>query len=444
MRGSDVREVFESVLPDDALADLISTSGFQERERKLMARTFIRSAVIAAASGHGGRQAAILRTYFEAGAPRVVRGAAYSWFGESFEKVMSGVSERALEYARSQPRDLPGVLGRHVEDWRIVDSSTVKLSDALVDTYPGAGDYAALKVHKTFSVGVGTTVGYHLSPARDHDSPHLSITEDWRGLGLLADLGYASLARLAACERHGVKFVFRLKNNWKPRVQSIQIGALGGELCKGSDLDFVLADGVLALDGGCVDATVEIGQKAPVQCRLVGVLGPKGYCWYLTNLPGDVSAEEVRQLYAIRWEIELDNKVDKSCHQLDRIGSVTPSTVRALVHASVVASMLVCLLAHHHRLEEGHASRNRPYREKAPIHPQTLAKMVATSCQSIAAAFDKTGDAATAEWNRIAGLLLHCGTDPNWRRRPSVLDQLRGWKVRPGRKRRSKGRRQPK
>ena len=38
-----------------------------------------------------------------------------------------------------------------------MDSSTVKLDDRLKGEYPGTGDYAALKVHKHFSVGVGTT-----------------------------------------------------------------------------------------------------------------------------------------------------------------------------------------------------------------------------------------------------------------------------------------------
>jgi hypothetical protein len=34
-------------------------------------------------------------------------------------------------------------------------------------------------------------------------------------------------------------------------------------------------------------------------------------------------------------------------------------------------------------------------------------------------------------WDNIAELLTHAETDPNWRRRPSVLDQLRGWKRQP-------------
>ena len=51
-------------------------------------------------------------------------------------------------------------------DWRIVDSETVVLNKRLLPEYPSTGDYAALKVHKTLSVGTGTTVAYHLSPAR--------------------------------------------------------------------------------------------------------------------------------------------------------------------------------------------------------------------------------------------------------------------------------------
>jgi hypothetical protein len=444
MRGKDVRAVFDAVLPNEALEDLIESSGFQTRERKLDAKLFIRSTIIAASSGRGGRQAEVLRHYFDNGGDEVVRGAAYKWFGDAFEKVMEDVRRRALDYANAMPRDLPGVLGRHVTDWLVVDSSTVKLDRALIDEYPGTGAYAALKIHKVFSVGLGTTLRYHLSPAREHDSRHLAIDESWRGLGLLADLGYASMDRLASCQQHGVPFVIRLKHNWKPRVESVELGEVLPGFCKGSDFDFLVGDGAIHLDGTPIDATVELGSKVPVRCRLVGVLGPKGYCWWLTNLPSDVTPDEVRQLYAVRWEIELDNKLDKSCHQLDRIGARTGSTVRALVHASAVASVMVCLLAHHHRLEEGHATSTTPERTTAPIHPQMLSKMGAVCAGSIARALETRGRKATTEWNSLARLLHHNGTDPNWRRRPSTLDQLRGWKISPGRPRRERAAAGPK
>src|SRR5262249_26382233 len=158
--------------------------------------------------------------YFESGAPRVARASFYDWFGPPLEKVMEELGRRATAYAAEQPRDLPGFLGC-VKDWRIADATTCKLRDELKEIYPGAGEYAAVKVHKILSVGCGTVIGYHFSPAREQDFQHLDIDESWRGYGLLCDLGYASIARLRACETHGVSVVIRLKENWQPRVQQI-------------------------------------------------------------------------------------------------------------------------------------------------------------------------------------------------------------------------------
>ena len=158
-----------------------------------------------------------------------------------------------------------------------MDATTVTVRDALRKEFPGTGDYAAIKVHKVLSVGCGAPVQYHFSPAREHDSRHLQIDESWRGYGLLADLAYASLARLRACEAHGVRFVIRLKENWKPKVDYLARGQVTQEFLPGSDFDALLADDTLVLDGRTVDADVHVGAgKAAVHLRLVGVPTPKG------------------------------------------------------------------------------------------------------------------------------------------------------------------------
>ena len=51
-------------------------------------------------------------------------------------------------------RDLPGLLDEHVTDWHIVDFSTVKLDQALLAEYPGAGDYAAVKTTNGSPLGL--------------------------------------------------------------------------------------------------------------------------------------------------------------------------------------------------------------------------------------------------------------------------------------------------
>ena len=50
---------------------------------------------------------------------------------------------------------------------------------------------------------------------------------------------------------------------------------------------------------------------------------------------------------------------------------------------------------------------------------------------SIARAMELSGRPAEQEWARLAKLFSG-ETDPNWRRSPSILDQMRGWKVTPG------------
>lgn len=429
MRGADVREVFEAVLPEEALSSMIHGAGMQLRVRKLDPIRLVRSAVIAAARGGAGRQAAMLEMYFDSGGDGVVRGAAYGWFSPAFEKTMDGVAKRAMAYAAEQPRDLPGWLGEHVVDWHIVDSSTVKLDDDLHEVFPGTGSYAALKVHKRFSVGVGTTIGYHISPARDHDAPHLVLDESWRGHGLLVDLGYASHALLREAGRLDVKYVLRLKESWKPKVDFVAAGDVSKTFVAGTDLDVLLDDDVLVLSGKTIDADVTLGRD--LRARLVGVEHEGSYRYYLTNLPRTIEPEQISTLYRIRWEIELDNKLDKTSFHMDEIVSRTPHTVRALVHAAIAASVIVCLLAHKHRLEETRPSTPGTLRTKPPVHVQTLARKVASAADRIATTMMLAGDDAERAWNDIAKRLLFFGVDPNWRHRPSALDQLRGWSVRP-------------
>lgn len=440
MQGADVRRVFETILPEEPLLQLVREARLQARERKLDAIALVRAMIIAAATGYGGRQADVMRIYFENGAERVARGGFYGWFGPALEQVMLSVVRRALDYGKAMPLDVPGILGEQVSDWHIVDSSTVKLDKALTAEYPGTGDYAALKVHKRFSVGLGTAIDYHLSPAREHDNLHLTIDESWKGLGVLLDLGYASFKLIRDCNKHGVHFIIRLKDSWKPKVQHVARGNVTRTFLAGTDLDALIDGETLVLDGKVVDMDVGFGKDGEAaRCRMVGVPTPEGkYRFYLTSLPPSVGPRQVADLYRVRWEIESDNKLNKSMLHLDEIGARTGAAVRAMVHASMVSSVIACILAHHHRLDEAPPPRANAERKTPPIHPQALALAMASASNRIASAMVLQGKAAVEEWEFIAQHLAHLGKDPNWRRSPSILDQLRGWKVGPGRPRKAR------
>jgi hypothetical protein len=430
MTGDEVRQVFEAMWPQEEIDRLCQQCGVIERQRKLNLGMFVRAMVISAGTPGGAYQADVLRSYLEFEVPHVARSAFYRWFDEPLERFMEALADRALAYARAPQVELSGPLCG-VQDWYIVDATTVTVRDALQAEFSGTGDYAAIKVHTILSVGCGAPVRYHCSPAREHDSRHLTIDESWRGYGLLADLAYASLERLRACAAHGVRFVMRLKENWRPQVDYVARGQVTPEFFPGTDRAALLEQEILRLDGRFIDADVHVGRGIhALPRRLVGTQTPKGYCCFLPNLPPRIGPRQVADLYRVRWEVARSIRLDKSVNRLDAIDAERPCSLKTLLHASLIASTLAALLAHTHHVQTRPQQAGAP-RTEAPLHPRRLALQLAVSCQSIAQAFELPGAEARRRWDKIAELLTHGGKDPNWRRRPSVLDQLRGWKRQP-------------
>lgn len=429
LSGDELREIFEQVLPVEEIQAFADELNLVKRQRKLDVVSLVLALIITAGTQSGGWHADALRTYVKLDAPKVARSSFYAWFDAALEKLMARLAERALAYCRTQQLDLPGPL-RTVLDWRVVDSETVKLNPALQEKFPGAGDYAAVKVHKVLSIGSGCPVAYHISPAREHDSKHLVIDEGWRGYGLLADKAYASVARLEACYEHGVSFVIRLKEGWKPKVDYIARGTRLKELTVGSELSVVLGD-MLALDGKAIDCNVRVG-ATELEMRLVGIDTPKGYCFFLTNLPPMIGPIQVANLYRVRWEIELTNKLDKSVHRLDHTDAERSCSLVAMLHACLLSSILTALVVHRHHLNT--RPKGNRARDVAPLHQILVAKAIASCHDSLQRCL--TGE--DERWDRLADIIAHLGKDTNWRRKPSVLDQMRGSKVSPGRPRTAK------
>jgi putative transposase len=434
MDGTILRETLQAILPENVIERFAEKLGVVERNRKREIVKLVYSLVLSAGSDDSGVLAEAMRRYNTEARERVVRGAFYAWLDDEMADLMERLVEEAIGYAWSLPALLPGILGT-VDDWFIFDSETVTLRPELADIYPGSGSPAAVKVHKELSVGRGCMTGFHFSPAKDHDSPHLTIDERYSGMGLLIDLGYVSIARIGACEKYNVKFVWRLKDSWKPQVSRITRGEIQGEFFEGADFDELLMNEVIVLDGRCVDAEVTFGKgKEKVSCRLVMIPGPTGYLIYLTNLPrGTHGPRQVGDLYRVRYEIELDNKLDKSGAQLDQIRSTTESSVRIQLSAKLLHSLIVDVLIHKDNLER----TQNGYVCRGPLHRLALAYAIRSRHALLVAAllFD---DTPPEYWDRLADLIVDEGRDPNWRKRPSVLDTILGLTAPRGRPRKKK------
>jgi putative transposase len=443
MTGAALKDLLSKVFTGTLIEDLARQYGVVERERSLDIVSFVVALVLTGGTHEAGRQYDVLRTYVDGGAPKVARSSFYGWFNKPLEGLLTELLRRAIAFADTQDRLLPGILGT-VTDWRIVDSTTVRLPDSagLLAEYPGTGDYAAIKVHKTYSVGVGNLVAYRFTPARDHDGPHLVIDESWRNYGALVDLGYASIERILDFERFGVSYVMRLKDGWKPRVDRIVRGTIGGEIGPDDDFPMLLAEDIVLLDGRAIDADVTLGRGAKsVTARLVGVPSPKGgYCFFLTNLSRRTHGpHQVGDIYRVRWEIETDNKVDKAGARLDEIAAQKSTSVRVLLLASMLNASLARIAVHMDKLaiRECMHDDETDVAPRAPMHPTQVLRAMAILRATVASLIGGT-ETPMLHWNKLAANLRFLGHDPNWRRRPSVLDRLQGLTAPPGPSRKRK------
>ena len=427
MTGDELRDHLRATLDAKKIRGLAEKYGVQLRERKLMLVEFVVSLILCGGTHEGGRQYDVLRTYVENGAPRVGRGTFYSWFTGPLLNLLSELLDKAIALGQQQPKLLPGILSG-VTDWRVFDSTTIRLDDVLVDTFPGAGEYAALKIHKEWSVGNGNLVGYKITPAREHDNPHLVIDERRRGTGLLIDLGYASIQRIAECRTYDVKFVMRLKENWKPTVDRLVRGSPFPDAVEGADFDALLDEDIVVLDGHAIDADVTVGRgTCKESCRLVGVPTPKGYCFFLTNQSRKTHGPlQIGDLYRVRWEIEVDNKVDKAGARLDEIYAHTPVSARILVLATLLNTTIAKTIVQSEKLAIIAAKTDPSHpAERPPLHPILTMRALA-SAQGTVSRLLMCNKHELPEWRKLMSRLRDFGSDPNWRRRPSVLDRIQG------------------
>jgi hypothetical protein len=229
----------------------------------------------------------------------------------------------------------------------------------------------------------------------------------------------------------------RLKDNWKPTVNRLVGGAAFRDAFEGADFDAVLEEGIILLDGHAIDADVTVGRGAvKIPCRLVGIPTPKGYCFFLTNVPRRTHGpHQVGELYRVRWEIEVDNKVDEAGARLDEISARTPVSARILVLTTLLNTTIARTIVQSEKLAIV-AAKKAPSEpaSRAPLHPILLMRTLASVHFNITRLL-LSDTPELPEWRKLMSLLRAYGSDPNWRRRPSVLDKVQGLTAPPGRRR---------
>ncbi len=429
MNGAAVETLFRTVLPYQRIDSAAKRLGVIKRSRFLNPRTLVLSLVLNGGTAEAGRIATALRDYVDRGEREVARSSSYKWFDTELLALMEELVADAQSHVLSMPHSLPGVLAGRT-DWRAFDSTTIKLPRASVETFPGTGDYAALKVHVEMSLGVENVVAWHITDARRHDGPELTVDESRAGTGLLVDLGYASHDLIRRCNLHDVHYVIRLKNGWKTFLDDkVFVRDLEGWCLPEEYLETLGVSALPATLEAPLDVDVCLGNPdSGPQARLVNIKTPEGWRAYLTNVPREThDGAAIAFLYALRWGIEIQNKLAKSCCDLDEIYVSNSASAKILVHAAMLASLLANALAHLEHIDQGYVDQRvvRPTGKRPPVHAMLMWKAVRTAAPRLVRMLTDDPEEKRT-WDQIARYFTHLGKDPNWRSKPSPIDDAKG------------------
>lgn len=177
---------------------------------------------------------------------------------------------------------------------------------------------------------------------------------------LIGDRGYGKRAGMSYVIKHEAFFVVRFA--WP----SVPLEAAGQP--------FSLVDALRSLpeaEAGEFAVQFTGSDRKPVNVRLVGIrksepaaararhqalrertkhaqstvdvrtLELAGYTFVLTNLPAEISADDVLELYRLRWQIEMKFKTLKSLLHLDHVPARNDESLRVYVLAKLLVALLI-------------------------------------------------------------------------------------------------------
>lgn len=336
-----------------AINRMASKLGVVRRLRKVNAYTLVMTVVLTVATRGKISIAALHRSLMLRAGIRMARSAFFNRLSKEFEQLVRWVLDTVVERARERPAELPGTLSRF-RDILVLDATVMKVDDGLCGLWRGTrtnSAKAAIKVHTVVRALTGELLRYRVTEEAYADSKGIGTGPWMRGALILFDRGYPSPSLWGRIHRQGGFFLTRLPSGYDPRVLSNNRRHRGRARKVENRKLRGLVDGLRRkyLDV-MADFRVYIrkydskhGHNERQAFRVVGVRNDKTreHHLYVTNAPSSaLPAEMVRDLYRLRWEVELFYKAAKSGSGLDELPSTKPHVVRTLIYAALIRTSL--------------------------------------------------------------------------------------------------------
>lgn len=347
MKSAKVLGNLRKLLSYEELEAQARASGALVRVRALHPVIML-EAMLATVGNSGGRLADALRyleLYYKV---RVDRSSFYKRLDKTFAKFVHDVMERVMR--TRTVAEHPALLGKleGLRDLWAWDSTSVALRRVLASTFAVGreSERAGAKLHAAVSLRTQAIVRPKLTAQRTSDERGIDLGRDLGDVLVLLDRGYSGHKLFASIEDSGGLYLTRLKTSTNPLLAATHDGATGVASAAGITLDEALEAEMLSMDEAIdIDVELSLGKKGALPARVVGLPIDEGgetkVWWYLTNLPrNDFPPTLLRELYRLRWQIELLWKQLKGRFRLDDIEALTEHNVRLIMETAILAHFL--------------------------------------------------------------------------------------------------------
>ncbi len=343
-----IRETLRKLFPAVFLAALARTSGAVQRLRRVDPSDLFWTVVLGFGTGSTRTIAGLRRAYEKSTGQVIEESSFYDRFTPGFAAMLKAAVDHALKDLLGVGRKLRGPL-ETFRDVIMTDSTVIRLHDLLAKVYPGCRTNhtkAALKAHAIINViGTGKT-SIQVTSERRHDGPVFRVGPWVKEHLLLFDLGYFRYQLFACITRNGGYFLTRLKANANPTITALN------RVHRGRAVPVVgerLRDVAGRLQRDILDVEVDVrfqrrayGGRARQDVQSLRVVGIRDdrtgeHHFYVSNVPVEkLAAEDIRAVYALRWQVELFFKELKRHYRIDQMPSRKREIVEALLYAAIL------------------------------------------------------------------------------------------------------------
>jgi putative transposase len=339
------------VLPAREIERQAHCAGVCRRQRKVRVQALFWSLILGFGAGRVRTLAGLRRAYEDAAGHTLAPSAFYDRFTPAVAQWLRVLLAQVIARAVAQVR-LSGLL-RSFQDLVLTDSTVIRLHDWLAGVFPACRTnhtQAALKMHVVYSVAAAGLRSIKLTAERAHDGPVFTVGPWVQDRLLLFDLGYFRYQLMSCITRNGGFYIVRLKKSADPLIVGVH------RRWRGKAVDLVgkrVSEVLPRLQRQEIDVEVEVHFKnrryagirrgASMRIRLIGVRDAQSgeHHLYLTNIaPERLTANEIAQVYAARWIIELLFRQLKGQFRVEDMPSSNRAIVEALVYAALIALAL--------------------------------------------------------------------------------------------------------